>query len=283
MQKPLDNALELARKLKAVARENIGFFEDGVAHYAATGDATYEVDVPVEAAVKEYYSGLGVPSRVMTEDAGAVDYGENPQHIYLIDPLDGSRNARRNLPFHCCSIAVYDVNATELSHVLCGVVERFDADEEFVAVKGGGATLNGEPIKPSSKSTLDDAVLSLGAHFAGAVPLFAESMGRLNELVERDERSVWIKCYGATALELAYLACGRIDLIYDIRASTSFKATPKTYDIAAGILLAREADAVVEYGGDMLPQELPVDPNVSVQVVGAGNPQLFKELGNTLR
>ena len=283
MTEALDAALELARKLKSVAVKNVGSFNEDVVRYAATGDATYEVDVPMEAAIEEHFRGLGIPCRVMTEDRGTVDYGGKPEYMYLIDPLDGSRNLRRNLPFHCCSIAVYGADATELSQSECAVIERFDADEEYVAVRGGGASLNGKPIKPSAKTTLDDAVIALGAHFAGAVPLFAERMRRLGSLTSRDERGVYVKCYGATALELAFLAAGRVDMILDVRASSGFKATPKTYDIAAGVLLCREAGAVLEYGGRVIPEELPVDPKIGVQLLGAGNTRLFKTLSNTLR
>ena len=94
---------------------------------------------------------------------------------------------------------------------------------------------------------------------------------------------VWVKCFGSTALELAYLASGRIDLMVDLRASAGLQATPKTYDIAAGLLLCREAGACLEYGSKTIPEKIPVDPTVPVQLLGAANERLFKILTNTIR
>ncbi len=276
----LDLCLKLAQTLKLAAVEYTGNYTEKVS-YAATGDATYEVDVPLEAAVEEYFSSLNTPCRVLTEDRGAVDYGK-PEYVFMVDPLDGSRNARRQLPFHCCSIAAYELNAVELSQASCAVVERFDADEEFTAVRGGGARLNGEQVNPSGKETLDDAVLALGSHFAGAYQMHSKAVNAISHFTDRVERSVWVKCYGATALELAYLAAGRIDLLLDLRAP-DFTAAPKTYDVAAGILLCSEAGACLEYGGSYFPENLPLDPELRVQLLGAGNRKLFNILQNTLR
>ncbi|MBD3389136.1 MAG: hypothetical protein GF416_08585 [Candidatus Altiarchaeales archaeon] len=283
MDEALDVALELARGLKVIARENSGKFIDGEDNYGVTGDATFEVDVPIEDEVERFFKESDLPCRVMTEDRGIIDYGEDPEFIFLIDPLDGSRNARRNLPFYCCSIAVYDIGASELSDALCAVVERFDADEEFTAVRGKGAKLNGELISPSSKKNLKDAVAEVGAHFASSLPIYSDVMSNLGGLAERQERDVWVKCYGSTALELAYLACGRVDLMCELRAASGFDATPKTYDIAAGLLLCSESGAVIEYGKDKIPEKLPLDPSLNTQFLGAGNRELFKVLANSLR
>jgi myo-inositol-1(or 4)-monophosphatase len=278
----LQVALRLARRLKRTANAFSGAYSEDV-RFGLTGDATYEVDEPVEEAVGDFFSGLKIPCRVITEDAGAKDFGEEPEYVFLIDPLDGSRNARRGLPFHCCSLAVYDAGAKELSDARCAVIERFDADEEFVAVRGKGATLNGKRMRPSAKTTLDDAVLDLGCHFAKSYGAYSEIARRLGAMVDRDERNILLKSYGSTALELAYLAAGRIDLLCEIRASTAFKAAPKTYDIAAGVLLCAEAGAPIQYGSQTLPEQLPIDPTIRVQVVGAGNSVLFNTLKDSLR
>jgi myo-inositol-1(or 4)-monophosphatase len=237
----------------------------------------------MEVAVAEFFTDLKMPCRVMTEDTGTRDYCKDPEYIFLIDPLDGSRNARRKLPLYCSSIAVYGIGAKELSQSRCAVVERFDGKEEFIAVKGKGATLNGKRISPSHKKVLDDAIISLGCHFASTIPAFAEVGRKLGALTSRDEREMMVKCYGSTALELAYLACGKTDILYDIRAATRFRLSPKTYDIAAGVLLCREAGAQIEYGSKRMPEEVPVDPSIRVQILAAGNRGLFNTLANTLR
>jgi myo-inositol-1(or 4)-monophosphatase len=275
-------ALRLAKKLKKTISKFSGVYSEEV-RYGATGDTTYEVDEPVEAAVADFFTDLKIPCRVMTEDTGVRDYGMDPEYIFLIDPLDGSRNARRGLPLYCSSIAVFDIAATELSEAKCAVVERFDALEEFVAVKGKGSTLNGKRIRASKKTNLNDAIISLGCHFASTIPTFANVGRKLGSLASRDEREIMVKCYGSTALELSYLACGKTDMLLDIRASTKFKLSPKTYDIAAGILLCREAGAIVEYGCKKMPEKVQIDPSLRVQIMAAGNHRLFNTLANTLR
>jgi myo-inositol-1(or 4)-monophosphatase len=278
----LTAALRLSRRLKSTAAKYDGLCRDEVS-YGATGDATYEVDEPVEAAVVDFFTDLKLPCRVMTEDKGVIDYGKDPEYIFLIDPLDGSRNARRGLPLYCSSVAVYDFSANELSQAKYAVVERFDAKEEFVAVEGEGATLNGRRIKASHKTSMDDAIISMGCHFASSLPSFAQAGRKLGALASRAEREMMVKCYGSTALELAYLACGKTDMLYDIRAETGFSLSPKTYDIAAGVLLCRQAGAVVEYGGERIPQRLRIDPSIRVQIWAAGNASLFNTLVSTLR
>jgi myo-inositol-1(or 4)-monophosphatase len=279
---PLKHALRLAHKLKKTAAEYRGGYCESV-RFGKTGDTTYEVDEPIEEAVTDYFTDLKLPCRVMTEDSGVREFGKDPKHIFLIDPLDGSRNMRRGLPLYCASIAVFGIGAKELSDAKFGVIERFDGKEEYVAVKGKGATCNGKPIRSSRKTSLEDAIISMGCHFTPTIPLFADAGRRLGALTSCDERSIMVKCYGSTALELAYLAAGKTDFIYDLRAGTGFRLGLKTYDVAAGILLAREAGAKMIYGSRRMPQELPVDPYIPVQIAGAGNGRLFKALMNTLR
>ncbi|MFH0861604.1 MAG: inositol monophosphatase family protein [Candidatus Altiarchaeota archaeon] len=270
-------ALKLARKLKRTAGMFGGDYVEDV-RFGATGDATYEVDEPMEAAVADFFTDARIPCRVMTEDTGVKDFGKDPRYIFLIDPLDGSRNLRRHLPLHCCSIASYGIGANELSDSVCAVVERFDAKEEFTAVRGEGVFLNGKRISSSKKTTPDDAIISLGSHFASTIPSFADYGRRLGRLTKRQERSIMVKCYGASALELAYLAAGYTDMFLDTRAGMGYKAALKTYDVAAGILLCTEAGAIVEYGSGRIPEKLPVDPYVPVMVAGAGNRELYRLL-----
>jgi len=273
-EEALKAAKKLGERLKKTALKSVGRYSEDV-RYGATGDATYEVDEPVEREVEEFFQDLRIPCRVMTEDTGVRDFGKKPEYVFLIDPLDGSRNARRGLPMHCASIAVYGIRAKELSDAKYAVIERFDADEEYVAIKGEGATLNGKKISPSKKAVLDDAIIAMGCHFASTIPLFSDVGRRLGALTSRDERNIMVKCYGSTALELAFLACGKVDFIYDLRAGTGFSLALKTYDVAAGILLCREAGAIVEYGCRKIPEKLPVDPKVKVQIAGAGNKRFY--------
>ncbi|MFH1402780.1 MAG: inositol monophosphatase family protein [Candidatus Altiarchaeota archaeon] len=274
----LRNSLELSGIIRETVEPLVGSYEDRQHPVSKTGDTTFEIDVPVEEAVGGFFKDNGINATVMTEDQGILHYGGGTEAIYLIDPLDGSRNARRGLPAYSCSIAVFPPGAETLEDVAVGVVSRLDTDDDYTVVAGDAARSNGKTITASGKKDLTHAVLSIGCHFAGAYGIHDDLMLRLAEATGSGVDDVWLKCYGSTALELAFLASGKTDLIVDLRAGAGLAATPKTYDVAAGLLLCRESGAEVSYGSDSIPQPLPVDPTVKVQLVGAGSSTLFDQL-----
>ncbi len=280
-EEQLELCLELSERIASVLAPSIGIYEDREFSPGATGDVTYEVDEGVEQAVIDYFTEHRLLARVMTEDQGTVEFGQGPRPTYLIDPLDGSRNARRGLPFFCFSIAVFPPGATRLSDVRVSLIKRLDVDETFYATSKG-AFLDGQPISVSAKENLRDAILCLCSHFTLAYPAHAKQMQALSELSHSPAQDVMIKCLGSTALELAFLACGRVDILMDLRQANGCEMTPKTYDIAAGAHIARQAGATVQYGEQSLPQDLPIDPKIPVQVIGAASEPLFMLVHNCI-
>ena len=282
--KHLKIATDLAKSISKAIAPHIGKYDDKVHVRGFTGDTTYEIDEPVEKAVIDFFTELDLPLTVFTEDAGKVTFGKGtPQAIYLIDPLDGSRNARRHLPFFCTSIAIFPPDALTLDEVAVSLINRLDADETFHGITGDGAYLNGKKITPSQKTELTDAIIGLGAHFTETYPLYDEFCGEIFKLTGGGPNDVMIKCLGSTALELAYLAAGRIDMIADIRSLKGIEASPKTYDIAAGIHLLSLAGGKSEYGTNKLFEKVSIDPSIPVSVIAAGNERLFTYLSNILK
>jgi len=147
------------------------------------GDDTTVVDQEAESAVVrrlEALAGRGISFRLVSEELGERSYGDedSPWRV-VVDPIDGSLNAKRGLPFYCISIAFADGPA--LSDVAFGYVRDFGSGEEWVATRGGGATVNGRPlggVRPKDRL----GVVDLEATDAGLV---AEAARRLDGSVGR--------------------------------------------------------------------------------------------------
>src|ERR671915_1539335 len=110
------------------------------------GDKTLEIDALAEEAVLAELEALhaaGARFTVVSEERGTVDF-DGDGVLVVVDPIDGSLNAKRGLPHHCVSIAVAE--GPTMADVVFGFVQDFGPHEEWVAHRGGGATLNGEPL-----------------------------------------------------------------------------------------------------------------------------------------
>src|SRR5215216_2917324 len=113
------------------------------------GDRTLVIDAEAENAVfaeLERLHGDGARFTAVSEERGTVDFGDRDV-LVVVDPIDGSLNAKRGMPHHALSIAVAE--GTTMADVVFGYVHDLGPDEEWVAWRGGGATLNGEALDPS--------------------------------------------------------------------------------------------------------------------------------------
>lgn len=147
---------------------------------------------------------------------------------WIIDPLDGTTNFVHQLPFYSISIAL-----AQDDELLLGVVYSPCTREMFSALKGEGAMLNGAPIRVSSQQNLEDALLATGFPYY-RFDRMEEYMASLEQLMRQCRG---IRRLGSAALDLAYVACGRFDAY--------FEHNLQPWDVAAGILLVREAGGVV--------------------------------------
>ncbi len=221
------------------------------------GDDTAALDAAAEEAALKHFEREDV--RVVSEEVGTRGAG---RYTVLVDPIDGSQNAERGIPYFCLSVAVADGETVD--DVFFGYVYDFGADEEWYAVKGGGAFLDGEPITATPKGVVE--FLSLEATKASLVH---ESLGRLAPLTDR------VRVMGAQALSYCHLAGGRTDAVVCLKPS-------RPVDFAAAQLLVRERGLAIELvDAPPLPAS-PLDLTARSRVVAAATEELCRRLADAL-
>ncbi len=152
-------------------------------------------------------------------------------YYWVIDPVDGTNNFAQGIPFSCISVAL-----VSQQEIIIGIIYDFHRDEMFVASRGNGAYMNGQPIHVSSKAILQEAIISSPIAYRGQVS--SKDRGAFwKALEEVDKECCSIRVLGSAALSLAYVACGRLDVALFDRLSW--------WDVAAGTLLIQEAGGIV--------------------------------------
>jgi len=173
----------------------------------------------------------------LMEEAGAVA-GEDPTHRWLIDPIDGTNNFIHAVPYFCISVALEKTRNNGDREIVAGVIYDPLRDEMFTAEKASGAFLNDRRLRISARRELDDSLLATISPRA-VRDNYQQALSMINGMTAS---SAGIRCCGAAALDLAYVAAGRFDGFW----SNSLKP----WDIAAGMLLVKEAGGEVsEIGG----------------------------------
>ncbi len=231
------------------------------------GDDTTAVDDVAERAVLAVFETLcdeGVSFTVVSEEVGERAYGESsPDFRIVVDPIDGSNNAKRTAPFFSLSIAIADGNT--MDDVFFGFVHDFGTGEEFTAERGGGARLNGELIdSPGPKDPIE--ILSLEATVTTSV---SRVVGGFVGLAKR------LRIPGSLALSLCYLAAGRYDAVVSLKPARSV-------DIAAAQLLVRERGLVIQLPEDGTFGDAELDLEGRSRVVAAGSSERCDELFSAL-
>jgi myo-inositol-1(or 4)-monophosphatase len=197
---------------------------------------------------------------IVSEEAGRLGDGST---IVVIDPIDGSLNAKRGIPFFSVSIAV--ARGPTMGDVDFGYVYDFGTGEEWVARRGEGATLNGEQLTVRPKDTIE--ILSFEATLTS---LIARDAPKIAELAYR------LRIMGSLALSLCHLAAGRVDAVCSLKGARSV-------DIAAAQLLVREAGLAIELFDD--PRsfgEAELDLEGRSRVAAAGTVELCRRLAEAL-
>jgi len=191
----------------------------------------------------------------ISEERGEVAFGEGGPARVVIDPIDGSLNARRTLPSHSLSIAV--ASGPSMADVELGYVYDFGAGEEFAAARGTGATLDGRSIEVAASG---EKLELLGIESA--------EPGRLRPVAEAlDGRVYRLRVIGSIAITAAYVAAGRLDGMLSLRPCRSV-------DAAAAQLIVREAGGAVSFGDLPLGEaDLDLDARYPI-AAAAGEPGL---------
>ena len=230
------------------------------------GDRTLEIDAAAEEAVFRRLEALHADGHrfvAFSEERGRVDFGGGSTRV-VIDPLDGSKNAKRGLPHHALSIAVAD--GATMADVRFGFVHDFGADEEWVAELGAGARLNGRPLDPAAgERRVGGKIELLGIESAD--PRWVRDSAE--ELAGAAHR---LRAIGAIAVSLCQVAAARLDGMVTLRRC-------RAVDVAAGQLIVREAGGVVAFPRCAEPLGAPLEDAAPVSpVVAARSEAALREL-----
>ena len=217
---------------EAAARAGGSVLQDWVGRFAVSSkgprDFVTEADVAAQAEVQRIVLGA-FPDHgfVGEESAPGGATGAAGEYRWIVDPLDGTTNYVKGIPAYCTSVAL--ARGDEL---VVGAIYDPVRDECFTARAGGGAWLNGRSIVAAPTATLSEAVVAVSfpAQVDGSSPAVQDFLAVV-------PHALAIRRSGSSAINLAYVACGRFDAFW-VRSI-------KSWDVAAGLLLVREAGGCV--------------------------------------
>ena len=219
------------------------------------GDETTAVDAAAESAILARLKPIE-GTTIVSEEVGVL--GEGPTRI-VVDPIDGSLNAKRGIPFFSVSIAVAE--GETMDDVVFGYVYDFGSGEEWVAERGGGARLNGAPLD-GTRPKEQIEILSFEATLTSSI---AEKAAAMVGLAYR------LRVMGSLALSLCHLAAGRVDAVCSLKAA-------RAVDIAAAQLLVREQGLALELPEAPPFGAAPLDLEGRSRVVAAATPEVCERL-----
>lgn len=226
------------------------------------GDMSLVIDREAEDAVFGELEALELPLTAVSEERGEVDIaGGGPVYV-VVDPIDGSRNAKHGLPAYALSIAI--ASGPSMADVQVGYVHNLGTGEDWWAQRGEGAFCDGTPVEVSQSGDLE--LLGLETTHPALVAEHSEALAATG--------AARLRGVGSIALSLCYVAAGRLDALVSLGATRSV-------DSAAGQLIVREAGGAVAFpeaaaGGDLAGTSLGLD--MRSRVVAAGGPDLVERL-----
>ena len=243
----LNIMIKAARKAARSLLKDFGEVENLQASTKSPGDFVSKADLRAEKIIREelekarpYYGWLGEESEEVI--------GKDPTRRWIVDPLDGTSNFLHGIPHWAISIAL-----EHKKEIVIGVIYDPVKDECYVAEKGNGAWLNDKRLRVSGRETMLEMLFATGVPFADKDGL-PSTLKEINNLMPRCSG---LRRNGSAALDLAYVAAGRFDGYWE-RGLNS-------WDVAAGILIVREA------GGLVKSLDSDYDPILDGSIIAASN------------
>mgnify|MGYP001086300169 CR=1 FL=1 len=227
----------------------------------AGGDAIRQVDLTAENAIISTLKRHKISFTLVSEESGIKEYGKNPYGCYVTtDPIDGTTNLLRGIPFYATSIAI----STEptLSTIHAALVADLYHGITYTAQKRKGAHRNNQKIMPSKNTSLEEAVIGIDLNNYKV----QEIAPQLTGLIQKTKH---IRHLGANALEMCYVADGTTESFIDIRGK--LRAT----DMAAAWLIIEEAGARITTS-EGKPLNIKLDPKQNVAFVASANQKIHK-------
>ncbi|MFN7571206.1 MAG: inositol monophosphatase family protein [Betaproteobacteria bacterium] len=254
MHPMLNTAVKAARRAGNII--NRASLDLDLVRVSSKGRSDYvtEVDRAAEAAIIDMLRSAYPDHGFLAEESGASSPGAEPDYLWIIDPLDGTTNFVHGFPQYAVSIAL-----KHRGQIMQAVVYDPTRNELFTATRGRGAFMNDRRIRVSRRTKLDEALIGTGFPFRQLQHL--DDYVRMFKLVT--EQTAGIRRPGAAALDLAYVAMGRLDGFWEFGLSA--------WDVAAGSLLIQESGGMIaDFAGGS-------DYLTSGNIV-AGNPKVHAEL-----
>ena len=217
------------------------------------GDFVSSADKRTEKTIIEELQKAHPEFGIVTEETGIINKS-NIKNRWIIDPIDGTMNFLNGIPQFAISIA-YEEN----NEIICGVIFNPITNEMFCAEKGNGAYLNNTRIRVSNKKKLKDALLVTGGPNGASKiknKIYSEYINVSNNVSN-------VRKFGSAALDMAYVACGRFDGYWQRELNY--------WDIAAGVIILREAGGFIDFFEDDI--SYPLKKNVL-----ASNSNIHQEL-----
>ena len=222
------------------------------------GDFVSRADIAAEKIIREQLTEARPNYGWLGEESDPVE-GKDPTRRWIVDPLDGTTNFLHGLPHWAVSIAL-----EHKGEIVAGVIFDPAKDEMFTAEKGQGAMMNDQRIRVSDRRKMIECLFATGIPFGGRkeLPATIRDLSRLMPEVSGVRR------FGAAALDLAYVAAGRYDGYWERGLNA--------WDIAAGIVILREAGAFVE---GIIKDTNPLETGKVI----CANPEVFQHFAGIIR
>jgi myo-inositol-1(or 4)-monophosphatase len=217
------------------------------------GDFVTQADLKAEQILYNELKRARPGYSFLMEERGFIE-GEDSQHCWIVDPLDGTTNFLHGIPVFAISIAL-----ERQGQLVAGVIFNPAMDELYTAERGGGAYLNDRRMRVAARRDLSDAVIATGIPHQGR----GQHGVALRQLRHVMVEAAGVRRFGAASIDLAWVAAGRHDGFWE--------AGLDVWDIAAGVLMVREAGGfVTDLGGGHEHRSMPT--------VVAGNEYMHKAL-----
>ncbi|WP_341366573.1 inositol monophosphatase family protein [Yoonia sp. BS5-3] len=254
----LNVMMKTARKAGRALLKDFGEVENLQVSAKGPGDFVSRADRTAEQTIREDLMHARPTYGFLGEEGKEID-GDDPTRRWIVDPLDGTTNFLHGLPHWAVSIAL-----EHKGQIVAGVIYDPVKDEMFYAEKGGGSWLNEGRLRVSSRNRMIESIFATGLPFAGRSDL----PETLQDLARILPACAGVRRFGAAALDLAYVAAGRYDGFWERRLNI--------WDIAAGIIILREAGGMIE----------PLNPEGDIMDDGAlicANEPIFDSFAKVIR
>ena len=216
-----------ARKAARSLARDFGEVENLQVSVKGAGDFVSAADTRAEQIIRDELMRARPAYGWLGEESGE-EPGRDPTRWWIVDPLDGTTNFLHGLPHFAISIAL-----EQKGEIVAAVILDPAKEELFTAEKGGGAFMNDRRLRVSARREMSEALLATGVPFGAkrTLPITLRELARLMPM------TAGVRRFGSAALDLAYVAAGRYDGFWEREI--------EAWDMAAGILIAREAGALV--------------------------------------